>query len=820
MASKKETRGTIPADFVNMSGIFKPHEECPQPRTVLIEGKPGSGKTTYCRKLAYNWATGKPWITGKPCTAGKKEEKDCFPRFETVLFLNCCDMKSDLWETIDYQLLPEDVEEHERTQFFSSILQNETNILLVLDGLDEVAESKLPMISEIIEGKQLQECRLVATARHEVAIRVRKHCDTLLEIKGFSKEDAEAFIFKYFQESEDKAKEFLSKLTRDENLKDMAANPLNTALLCLVFEEHDGSFPKSKSQLYLDMTECVLKRYNNKERLPETNDPIGVYDAQLKHLGEVALKGLLEEKYDFEESELKSHAKKSPVFEFLSAQNGRSKIRSGLRYSFQHRSFQEWFAGFFLYCQLTEKKISPESLVADKRYAHDLKEVLPYTCGLLAARSRARKEDAAPQAVTLTKCMITEVNQEDRNGWLTLALECTRQSKQKHGGFPATMARELGSVLKLETLEVNVGKCSAANVVVLADVLKFNTTVIKLNLCDNDIDDVGAAGLADSLKSNKTLTTLCLRDNDIHDAGAACLADALKSNKTLTQLNLRGNGIRGDGAKSLANALKSNKTLMELNLRDNIICDAGAEYLADALKSNKTLTELNLRNTDIRVTGAANLGHALKSNKTLTKLNLRSNYIREAGAEGLADALKTNKTLTKLNLSHTLIKDKGAASLADALKSNKTLTKLNLFHNNIGDDDAASLADALKINKTLTELNLSHTIISDKGAASLADALKSNKTLTELNLSHNIIGDDGAEKLADALKINKTLTELKLSHTSIGDDGAAKLANALKINTALTRLYLSGSKIKIDSLAGLKCTLESNKKLKLDLFSL
>ena len=214
---------------------------------MLIEGRPGAGKTTLCRKLAYDWAT------------GKLEEKDCFPMFQTVLFLNCCDMKSDLWKTIDYQLLPEDVEEPKRKRFFSSIIQNKTNVLLVLDGLDEVAESKLPMISEIIKSKELPKCRVVVTAQHEAGIRVREHCDTLLEIKGFSKEDAEAFIFKYFQESEDKAKRLLSELTTHENIKDLAASPLNIALLCFVFEEHDGSFPESRSRLYLDMTECVLK---------------------------------------------------------------------------------------------------------------------------------------------------------------------------------------------------------------------------------------------------------------------------------------------------------------------------------------------------------------------------------------------------------------------------------------------------------------------------------------------------------------------------------------------------------------------------------
>ena len=106
--------------------------------------------------------------------------------------------------------------------------------MLVLDGLDEVPTSKLPVFTEIIQGRVLPKCRLVGTARQEAGIKVRIHCDTLLEIEGFTEEDAKKFIFKYFKTSEKLAQELLSKLKSDENLKEMAANPLNAALLCLV----------------------------------------------------------------------------------------------------------------------------------------------------------------------------------------------------------------------------------------------------------------------------------------------------------------------------------------------------------------------------------------------------------------------------------------------------------------------------------------------------------------------------------------------------------------------------------------------------------
>ena len=57
IVGKEKTRGTLNDEITNMTGIFKAHKDCQKPRTVLIEGEPGIGKTTYCQKLAYDWAT-------------------------------------------------------------------------------------------------------------------------------------------------------------------------------------------------------------------------------------------------------------------------------------------------------------------------------------------------------------------------------------------------------------------------------------------------------------------------------------------------------------------------------------------------------------------------------------------------------------------------------------------------------------------------------------------------------------------------------------------------------------------------------------------
>ena len=703
-----------------MSGIFKPHEECPHPRTVLIDGKPGMGKTTYCKKLVYDWAT------------GKQEAQDCFPRFELVLLLRCREMESDLWEAIDDQLLQRDVQEDVREKFFNFIRHNQSNVLLILDGLDEVPAEKLPMLSEIIQGRVLPKCRLVTTARHEAGVKVRIHCDTLLEIEGFTAEDARKFIVKYFKTIENLAQKLLSKLRNDENLKEMAANPLNTALLCLVCEEFQGVFPDSRAALYLEIVQCLLRRYIKKKELSTSNeDLIEAYKTQLKHLGWIALNGLREDNLDFEESELGSHSADLPGFGFLSVQLGGSKLRPCRRYGFLHKSFQEWFAAFYLCCQLLDKGISADSLFTDGSFLHELKEVPKFTCGMLAARCEETTAEA------LVKSLTTQVNNEDGDDCFSVVLECLRECKSERGDFRLKLARVSGSLLQRQVLFLQ------------------------------RMTDTDAVVFAEALKGNSSLRVLKLSDSNIGGHGAASLAVALRENKSLTGLDLLGNTIGDHGAAGLATALRENKSLKELFLSYNNIGEHGATGLADALSENKSLTELNLSYNNIGERGAASLAGALRDNKSLTVLNLSDNAIGDHGATGLAGTLRENKSLTKLDLSLNSIGERGGASLASALRENKSLTELDLSRNIIGDHGATGLAGALRENKSLTELDLSRNNISEHGAEGLAAALRENKNLGGLYLAGNKISEHGAAGLAGALRENKSITELHLFDNNI-----------------------------------------------------
>ena len=304
-----------------------------------------------------------------------------------VLLLKCRDVEieSDLWGAIDDQLLPGEINQKEREKFFKFIRQNQSKVLLILDGLDELPPDKLPEFTDIIQGKMLPLCHLVVTARLEAGIPMRKVCDTLLEIEGFTYQDSEEYIHKYFSGKEDLAEKLLDRIQNEKRLKEMTANPLNTALLCLLCEDFQGILPESRTQLYLEIAQCVLIRYRKKKGLPVENDEdlIEIYKDQLKLLGLIAINGLYEDNMYFEDKKLAKKDADLPGFGFLSAQPGSSKRRPCMCYGFTHKSFQEFFAGHYLCCQLVSKEISPEILVTDTRYFREIREVLKFTFGLL-----------------------------------------------------------------------------------------------------------------------------------------------------------------------------------------------------------------------------------------------------------------------------------------------------------------------------------------------------------------------------------------------------------------------------------------------------
>ena len=787
--NREKTRGVLTDDEItNMTAIFRPHPKCQKPRIVLIEGDPGMGKTTYSQKLAYDWAN-------------KQDEWDeSFPEIEVLLLLRCNDIKTSIEEAIDDQILPRDIDREAKETFFKYIKENESKVLLLLDGLDEADSCKQEMFLSLVQSKLFPACHIVITSRHEDGMEIRPYCDTLWEIVGFTKEDSKSFIRKYFQGKDHLACKLIQDHFNDwfdnpseYSLADLTKNPLNMTLICCLFEDSEAVFHLSRTLLYIEIVLLVLRRYEKKNGLASNEDLILVYEKELLLLGSFAFNSLREGKFYFEIQ--RDMVKSINNLEFLSLQQGGSTRKPCTRCAFSHKSFQEFFAGFYLASQIIHGKIVFTDVLTDERYFKELRLVFSFMCGIIASKN---EETGNSLLIGMAEHISGLLRTSDQKVKSYMALACD------------SLFEHYLSLRKKHWNEEKRLTCSENTFGMHLDM----SSVTKVDLSSTEIKDAGAAAISVVLENNSSLTYLDLSSNKIYSDGAF---KALTANSSLTHLDLSGNSIGDDGASSLSTALTANSTPTYLDLSKNWIGNGVAFSLSTALTANSSLTHLDLSANRIGDDGASSLSTALTANSNLTHLDLSNNRFGDDGASSLSTALTANSTLTHLDLSKNWIGNGVAFSLSTALTANSSLTHLDLSANRIGDDGASSLSTALTANSSLTHLDLCKNDIHDDGASSLSTALTANSTLTHLDLRSNCIHDDGAFSLSTALTANSSLTHLDLSNNYINDDGASSLSTALTANFSLTNLDLWGNSIGKTGAVSLKEVAEKNKTVNVSL---
>ena len=370
---------------IDVDDIFGSSEEHNDP-LVLVEGSPGIGKTTFCLKLAHDWANG-----AMPRN---------FPSFKLVFLLKCRDIIEDVVEEIFEQLLPEDLEEKvkEALANFLEDLDNQKQVLIILDGLDELPEKSEDCVKKVLGRKKLSFCYVLATTRQEKGIETREQFkfDSCLAIEGFSEESSFEYIRKHFRnigtEHSYKGERLIEEIKRNPLLRHLQSNPLNLLLLCVVYEDHDGSLPSSMTALYQTIVRCLLRRYCAREELnvPKKDEDLDKqFEIPILALGELAWKCLLNDRLSFYEDEFEEleRSNENIVARRLGLvykEKSLRRLKPRHTYSFLHKTFQEYLAASHIAhkfrrseFQMLEQMLFPE--IARRKF----KQVFVFVCGIL-----------------------------------------------------------------------------------------------------------------------------------------------------------------------------------------------------------------------------------------------------------------------------------------------------------------------------------------------------------------------------------------------------------------------------------------------------
>ena len=499
----------------------------------------------------------------------------------------------------------------------------------------------------------------------------------------------------------------------------MATNPLNTLLLCVVFEDNGGNLPSTETELYQNIVDCIWKRYCKKKR-PEEKDIS--FELAMQTLGRLAYESLIEhDALYFRKDELKEDETQCTNIGFLYKDDISTKmLKLNNTYWFLHKTFQEYFAAYHCVYTATEIDMSKLSDYTRKGGAKFI-QVLKFMSSMLQKKNAEGHKKFIEQ---LGSCISSQIDKDTDD--TVLRILCTVLSKNDlDKGIAGTVKMFIPKNLKFTLNSPH----SKSFLKVMPRILNLLGTEVKGE--DNQKVELGYLDFYGLKNGKEWLKLIC---------------QALMKNLVVDEMFLINCELE---VNYLAEMLSENSTVRVLNLTDNGITNERLDILAKGLCKN-TLETLTLLSNDL----------AFK-NESPSKFT------------GMAEMLAINDKLKELKLDHNPLGSHGVTWIAEALESNKGMKNLYLENTNCGDEGAAALAKMLGINKTLECLylcgrftydndndSLVQNYIGDEGATALADVLKEhNSSLRELHLCRSTnITDKGLRKLTETVQKNKALT--------------------------------------------------------------
>ena len=348
-----------------------------KPTRMLVYGRPGIGKSTFCKKAAYDWSK------------ASKEVLMNFYIFLLIKLRDVCDLEDIRDVLLASKLLASDgpISVDSLNDY---IINNQEKVLLILDGYDEYscAKERSPIL-KIWKGEQLRDCHIIVTTRQLKCDELRGSSHVELEIQGLkSWEQKETFARKFLVAEQD-SNEFIDYLIENE-LYDMAEIPLLLMMLCTLWKEkHHVGLPKSRADIFTQFIQTMLDhKGGSHQSIPFQKWTSTEAKEDLSNLGKAAFEALLQDRLYVRCSELPGNISRS--FQKLSEVGlfqivNLTSLNPEKGAYFIHKSVQEFLAAWHIKEEvLSIKGESTPSLskVESFEKIDMMDEVLKFACEL------------------------------------------------------------------------------------------------------------------------------------------------------------------------------------------------------------------------------------------------------------------------------------------------------------------------------------------------------------------------------------------------------------------------------------------------------
>ena len=322
---------------IKLGDIFKADEAAR--KVILIEGAPGSGKTTLSWYICQKWASG-----------------ELFQQFSLAVLVQLRDPAIQSAQTIA-DLLP--CADRLPQEAMSEIqCRGGEGILFVMDGWDELVlnvDQESP-IQQLVQPYSLPNSAVIVTCRSESSGQLQEVASSRIETMGFTPSDVKEYFSECLKGDTQAVEKLSEAVQQNPQIEASSYLPLIAAIIVTIFLMTPTSkLPTTLHELFTTlMLVCILHhlqaRTEYKAILSLTSlDALpGEVQLSFDHLCQLAFDGVKKNKLSFSVDELGEHSNLSLLqgvesFTLCGLSIGVSKT-----YSFLHLSVQELLAARYV----------------------------------------------------------------------------------------------------------------------------------------------------------------------------------------------------------------------------------------------------------------------------------------------------------------------------------------------------------------------------------------------------------------------------------------------------------------------------------------
>ena len=701
---------------------------------VLIEGRPGSGKTTLMHKVTRDWAVKKDVLVGAKIVV-----------LIPLRLFSSLNNDIELSDIVQYYIASD--KKGEKVMTYMEEFSGE-GVCFIVDGLDEYQsrDDRNTTIYKLLHKRLLPNSMVIVASRPIGSAKLRRSSlvTKRVEVLGCSKADVFSYIGKYPFEDVGLTSKLETYLNVHNKVLHMCYLPVHTAMICYLYSQLGDDIPQTETKMYEHFTLLTIVRKLRREgrdiigfeSLSELHGDVKVY---FNKICDLAFKMTLDSKQAIRQKDtnvlLSFGSSDGPSLDLVTIDRTAKLLNIEDFYTYHHLTFQEYLTAIHIAGLDKDQQLE---VIEKYKDMPELLMVWRFFCGTAEFSNRNSQVEKLMSSVAMDT------------------------SQKVMCGFESQQQVVCDCILQSNSLFFKDIIFSTSDFLGISYVISHSVNVLtKLELDECKLDEEGVSLLVEQLTSDhfKTVKYLGYHKRNCTIVQFKILSKLLRNFLSLESLNLKRTELGVNGVMELTRGVEL-KCLRILKVH---------MPLKQAKSENKVLPNLRFASTELNevqfdwaksnVQGEEGMkyfkilydvfGVSVRWNPKYHMINNETGYVHFEHFSNCCDVVLVNCS----------IQDHQVEVLGKALLTYNKLRTLRLDFNHLSGKGATLLASSFDMCTTIEEFSAHCNQIDDCGALALAKALAWLKKPRVLDLQCNTITEVGLSAITE---VTRHLTEFQL----------------------------------------------------------